>query len=118
MKINTLYLFIFFIMMACSVYAQDVQDDEKDKKARKVNTTEGTEQPAEGEWGNDDSKPDYVFGDVNGDGVVNTSDAVMVLNYYLGKTKEINQKLADVNGDGVVNTSDAVAIINIYLNKK
>lgn len=57
------------------------------------------------------------LGDVNGDGSVNTTDAVLIINYYLGKTKEINKRAADVNSDGAVNTTDAVLIINKYLGK-
>lgn len=58
-----------------------------------------------------------LLGDANSDGVVNTTDAVLVINYYLGKTTEIDKKAADINLDGVINTTDAVGIINKYLNK-
>lgn len=58
-----------------------------------------------------------LLGDVNGDGIINTTDAIMVINYYLGKTNSIDERKADVNGDGIVNTTDAIAIINRYLNK-
>ena len=68
--------------------------------------------------GSDDDDEDVLLGDVNGDGTVNTTDAVIVINYYLGRTTEINFKAADVNGDSTINTTDAVAIINIYLNRK
>ena len=61
---------------------------------------------------------EYVLlGDANSDGVVNTTDAVLVINYYLGKTTEIDKKAADISLDGVINTTDAVGIINKYLNK-
>lgn len=56
-------------------------------------------------------------GDVNGDGVVNTTDAVLVINYYLGKSHTIDFNAADMNNDGSINTTDAVLIINKYLNK-
>lgn len=58
-----------------------------------------------------------LLGDANSDGVVNTTDAVLVINYYLGKTTEIDKKAADINLDGTINTTDAVGIINKYLNK-
>lgn len=58
-----------------------------------------------------------LLGDANSDGVVNTTDAVLVINYYLGKTTEIDKKAADINLDGTINTTDAVGIINKYLHK-
>lgn len=54
-------------------------------------------------------------GDVNGDGVVNSKDLV-ILKRYLANWKDvsIDEKNADVNGDGVVNTKDVV-ILKRYL---
>lgn len=51
-------------------------------------------------------------GDVNGDGVVNLSDAITLLR-YLAKYEDGNVVLenCDINGDGNVNTSDAVALL-------
>lgn len=58
------------------------------------------------------------MGDVDGDGTINTTDAVVVINYYLGHpVSNFHEKQADMNGDGYINTADAVAIINKYLNK-
>ena len=53
-------------------------------------------------------------GDVNGDKVVDVTDAVAVVNCYLGQGA-VDQGLADVNGDGMVDVTDAVAVVNIYL---
>lgn len=59
------------------------------------------------------------LGDVNDDGSVNISDAVMLINHYLnGTTGELSFSVADVNKDGVVNVSDAVEIVNRYLNNQ
>ena len=63
---------------------------------------------------------DYVqeilLGDANGDGAVNVSDAVLVVNYILGgDCPEIVFVNADVNGDGTLNVSDAVGIVSIIL---
>ena len=58
-------------------------------------------------------KPASLTGDVNGDGVVNTSDVTALLNIILGSAETV--PAADVNGDGVVNTSDVTALINIIL---
>ena len=58
-------------------------------------------------------------GDVNGDGVVNVADAVLLINHYLnGTTGELTFTRADVNRDIVINVSDAVEIINRYLNNQ
>ena len=56
-------------------------------------------------------------GDVNNDGVINTSDAVLLTNHYVeGTTSEISSSVADLNSDGVINTTDAVLLINKYVN--
>ena len=47
-----------------------------------------------------------VVGDINGDGVVNIQDLVLVANAF-GQT---DQQAADVNGDGVVNVQDLVKV--------
>ncbi|MGN1213562.1 MAG: dockerin type I domain-containing protein [Bacteroidaceae bacterium] len=49
-------------------------------------------------------------GDVNGDGVVNSADAVAVFNAVSGEGPTDG---ADVNGDGVINSADAVAVYNL-----
>lgn len=56
-------------------------------------------------------------GDVNGDGDIDTADAVLVINKYLGKTTTIDESKADMNSDNEIDTADAVLIINKYLNK-
>jgi hypothetical protein len=58
-------------------------------------------------------------GDVNWDGLVNISDAVLLVNYYLnGTVDELPLSSADVNNDGEVNISDVVEIVNLYLNNQ
>ena len=62
--------------------------------------------------------PAIVPGDANGDGVIDTQDAIKVVQYYLGKNPtDFNIQAADVNNDGVVDTQDAIQIIKIYLKK-
>lgn len=58
-------------------------------------------------------------GDVNGDGDVTVSDAMVVFNYISGKTTltDEEQKKADVNSDGSINVADAMKIYNIILGK-
>ena len=52
-------------------------------------------------------------GDLNGDGKINTSDAVYILKAAAGMMTldEKQSRLGDCNGDGKVNTSDAVMIL-------
>ena len=52
-------------------------------------------------------------GDINGDSKVNSSDALLVLQYAVGKIKDIDKKAADVTGDGKINSSDALRILQI-----
>lgn len=63
--------------------------------------------------------PPVVPGDVNEDGVVNTTDARLVLQTAVGKAEltERAAKAADVNGDGVVNTTDARLILQLAVGK-
>ena len=56
----------------------------------------------------------YIPGDANGDGEVNMSDAVAIVNYILGNpSQSFNFNAADVNGDGKVTISDAVGVVNM-----
>lgn len=54
-----------------------------------------------------------LYGDVNGDGEVTSTDAGIVILYLKGKTELAAEQLlaADVNGDGQVTSSDAGNII-------
>ncbi len=54
-----------------------------------------------------------LVGDINSDGKVNSSDALMILRYSVGYPGEINKKYADINGDGKINSSDALIVLNI-----
>jgi len=57
-----------------------------------------------------------VQGDANGDGKVNITDAVAVVDYILGNPPAgFNETAADVNKDGKVNITDAVGIVDIIL---
>jgi len=50
--------------------------------------------------------PATIYGDVNGDGEVNTADITLLRRYVAGWDITINLAAADVNGDGEVNTAD------------
>ena len=56
--------------------------------------------------GGEITEPPKLKGDVNGDGVVNIQDLVLVASSF-GKT---GQDSADINGDGVVNIADLVLV--------
>ena len=58
----------------------------------------------------------YLIGDANGNGVVNVSDVMQVVNYILGEDPvPFIFKQADVNGDKLITVSDVMAIVNIIL---
>lgn len=51
-------------------------------------------------------------GDADGNGVVDVSDVVTVVNYIsTGVSSAINKQNADVNGDGRINVTDAIEIV-------
>ncbi len=57
-----------------------------------------------------------IPGDANGDGVVNVTDIVEIVNNILGHPSDkFDPIAADVNGDGVVNVTDIVSVVNIIL---
>lgn len=57
-----------------------------------------------------------LWGDADGNGVVNANDAELVLQYYalLIDSTELNLAVCDVNGDGVINATDAELILQYY----
>ena len=59
------------------------------------------------------SEPEVTTGDLNGDGKINTADAVFVLKFAaeMIQLDDKQVKAADVNHDGKVNTADAVLIL-------
>lgn len=60
------------------------------------------------------AKP-IIAGDADGNGVLNTKDAALIMQYINGWDVEVHTAEADYNGDGVINTKDYVLIIR-YLN--
>ena len=54
---------------------------------------------------------DYVLGDVNNDGKINSQDASLTLRYAAGLVEELKTVAADVNADGKVNSQDASLIL-------
>lgn len=74
---------------------------------------EGNDQPSE--------MITVLLGDVNGDGVVNTGDATLILKHCSDMTRITDAVLliaADVNQDGQVNTGDATFILRAIVNNQ
>lgn len=65
------------------------------------------------------AKPSYKLGDVNEDGKINSSDALLILQSAVGKiTLSATQTLAaDVNKDGKINSSDALKVLQYAVGK-
>lgn len=63
--------------------------------------------------------PEFVYGDVNADNVVDTADAAWVLSKYANSATVFPcgvDAAGDVNADGVVDTADAAWILSKYAN--
>lgn len=58
-----------------------------------------------------------VPGDMNGDGLVSSSDALVILRYSMGSMEltPAQLELADFNHDGTVNSADALAVLRTTL---
>lgn len=76
------------------------------------NIVEKGSEPTEIEDPNEEPKE----GDLTGDGDVNGTDLVQLIEYVL--TGKSDVKAADLNGDGVVNGTDLVMLVNMILGKQ
>ena len=56
-----------------------------------------------------------LYGDANGDGVIDPSDATRIMRYYVGYSVTIDLEAADANGDGVIDPSDATRVMRYYV---
>lgn len=64
------------------------------------------------------AKQSSLSGDANGDGSVDVSDVVSIVNYILGKATDSFDKIAaNVNGDESIDVADVVGVVNIILGK-
>lgn len=63
-------------------------------------------------------KPAYTLGDVNNDGKINSTDALLVLQYAVNTVSldSAQQMVADVNRDGKINSTDALLILQYAVN--
>ncbi len=65
-------------------------------------------------------KPDIPKGDANKDGKVSTADALLILQYSVGKNipSECSVDNCDLNNDGKISTADALLALQISVGKK
>lgn len=56
------------------------------------------------------AKTEYYTGDINGDGVVNTSDVTALVNAVLGDG-DVTLETGDLNDDGLLDVTDATMLI-------
>jgi hypothetical protein len=56
----------------------------------------------------------FLYGDLNGDGKVDSADLVLMLRYFARPGVEIDLRAADVNGDGVVNMADLILLLRYF----
>jgi len=68
------------------------------------------------EVGSEPQEDDKKEGDLTGDGEVNGTDLVQLIEYVL--TGKSDVKAADLNSDGLVNGTDLVKLVNIILGKE
>ena len=63
--------------------------------------------------------PSSSKGDIDGNGKINSQDALMVLQYSVAliSLNSTQKKNADITGDGKINSSDALAILRISVGK-
>ena len=61
-------------------------------------------------------QPEYITGDVDGNGVLGISDVTALIDYLLSGGN-IDTEAADVNGDNSISIGDVTALIDILLNE-
>ncbi len=81
------------------------------------NGVTGYEKVGSFEYYNTNTAGDVNLGDLNGDNLVNVSDAVLVLQGFVGSVEltDAQRAAGDVNGDNLVNVSDAVRILQFFV---
>lgn len=66
-------------------------------------------------WVIEGIKPDYYLGDINGDGTINITDAMLILDRINNGDTSI---IGDVNSDGTISVADMMLVINTILGKE
>lgn len=57
----------------------------------------------------------FLSGDANGDGVVNTEDAVLIMRAALELQPEISVEVCDMNSNGIIDIADAIIVMRSVL---
>jgi len=59
--------------------------------------------------------PQYILGDIDGNGVVDSADALIALQISTGERipTDLEQQAGDVNGDGVIDSADVTLILRL-----
>ena len=57
---------------------------------------------------------DALLGDINGDGLLNVQDIVVMVNDYI--LEGVYSSIGDINGDGSLNVLDVIALVSIIIN--
>ena len=57
---------------------------------------------------------DALLGDINGDGLLNVQDIVVMVNDYI--LEGVYNSIGDINGDGNLNVLDVIALVSIIIN--
>ena len=94
----------------------DMVEDEPTPTPTEIPTDEPTPTPTDEPTPTEEiPEPDYMPGDVNNDGKLNSGDAVLVLRRIvdLVELNEKQAKAADIDEDGKITTGDAVRILRI-----
>lgn len=60
------------------------------------------------------SQATFKYGDANSDGIVNSIDVSLAVEFYSVGTAPLNFAATDVNKDGVINSIDVAKIVEIY----
>ena len=61
-------------------------------------------------------KAEYAMGDANGDGSVNVTDVMLIVNHILGNTLPVfHEECANMNGDSRIDVADVMLLVNMIL---
>ena len=61
-------------------------------------------------------KAEYALGDANGDGSVNVTDVMLIVNHILGNTLPVfHEECANMNGDSRIDVADVMLLVNMIL---
>lgn len=110
-KLIALLASAVFCFSASSLYCFAADDEAALKEPTNVITIGEDETPVIY------AKHDTLKGDVNGDGVLNSEDLLLVINKMLGIESEkfTDADAADMNDDGIINISDVCLIKSVLL---